>query len=180
MLISCSFGSAWWDTRYKKIYVTIDEISEWLIFSWWIFSLVEEFEHGGSTLHGQAYNCFSLSLFSSSCWDGRLPWKTYIRSICFPKVPVSNNSNNKIWAASQCTCTLSGGPCHLRDNKVRSRQLLLLLSEGKNKTMLDQEWFQFCNLQEKKSWSRLIEFFVFLLFFSDMNEITKDVVEEML
>ena len=62
MFMSCSSGSAWWDTRYKKIYVTIDEISEWLIFSWWIFSLIEEFEHGGSMLHGQAYNCFSLSL----------------------------------------------------------------------------------------------------------------------
>lgn len=133
-------------------------------FSWWIFSLIEVFEHVGSTYHRQAYNCFSLFFqISSSCWGGRLPRKAYIRSICFPKVPVSSNSNNKIWAASQCTCTLSGGPCHLHDNKVRSRKLLLLLSEGKNKTWLDQEWFQFCSLQEKKAWSPLIELFVFLL-----------------
>lgn len=38
----------------------------YFFFSWWIFSLIEVFEHGGSTYHRQAYNCFSLFFQISS------------------------------------------------------------------------------------------------------------------
>ena len=34
-------------------------------FSWWIFSLIEVFEHGSSTHHRQAHNCFSFFFFRS-------------------------------------------------------------------------------------------------------------------